>query len=354
MIRRRSRVGWVSTTLLGAFVGAALVLRAEPVQASDGVREIDSACAFGPGCFSGDAPGLPVTIDGSAGRSYRLTTDLVLVPFAPPVAAIIDITTSDVTLDLNGYAIASCLTTTCPNVSVASAGILGSGPGIAIHDGRVSRFGSHEIRLPAGQALIQRVAVETSSVFESIHVGPGSILEEIGVGSGGTASSSFLPFLAVAGPGSIVRNSSFGIALAGGALRVEAGSLALSNGIVVPVILDPLLPRRGIRAEVDCRLEMNRVNEVSPSVGVDAAAGAMLVRNVVRGDVVVGGSGQVQGNAILLESGGSPSFALTLGPATTYRENVVAATLATADPVGGSLFLNQGENACDESVASCP
>ncbi|MBK7951791.1 MAG: hypothetical protein IPK00_24255 [Deltaproteobacteria bacterium] len=354
MSRRRSSVGRVSRILLGVVVGAAIVLQTGPVLASDGVREIDSACALGPGCFSGDAPGLPVTIDGSAGRSYRLTTDLTQAPFAPSVAAIIDITTSDVTIDLNGYSVASCLAALCQNVNTASAGILGSGPGIAIRDGRVTRFLNYGIRLPAGQALIQRVDLDAIPVFESILVGPGSILEDLGVGTTTTTSSPAQPFLAVAGPGSIVRHSGFGLGLAGGALRVEAGSLVLSNGIFVPLIADPLLPRRGIRAEADCRLETNRVKEISPSIGVDAEIGAMLVRNVVQGDVVVAGSGQVQGNAILLESGGSPSFALTLGPGTTYRENVVAATLATADPVGGSLFLNMGENACDESTASCP
>ena len=44
--------------------------------ADNGVLEINQACAVHTGCFSGDDPGLPVTIDSSAGRSYRLTSDL--------------------------------------------------------------------------------------------------------------------------------------------------------------------------------------------------------------------------------------------------------------------------------------
>ena len=50
------------------------------LHAGEGVLEINQACAVNPvtGCFSGDAPGFPVTIDGSAGRSYLLTGDLVI------------------------------------------------------------------------------------------------------------------------------------------------------------------------------------------------------------------------------------------------------------------------------------
>ena len=50
-----------------------------PILASDGAVEINQACAENTGCFSGDTAGFPVTIDASAGRSYRLTSDLILL-----------------------------------------------------------------------------------------------------------------------------------------------------------------------------------------------------------------------------------------------------------------------------------
>jgi hypothetical protein len=44
--------------------------------AAEGIAEINQTCAVQTGCFAGDSPGFPVTIDGSAGGSYRLTSDL--------------------------------------------------------------------------------------------------------------------------------------------------------------------------------------------------------------------------------------------------------------------------------------
>jgi hypothetical protein len=63
--------------LLPLFAPLLLVL-AGPALAVDGVLEINQACAVNTGCFSGDVSGFPVSINGSAGRSYRLTSDLVI------------------------------------------------------------------------------------------------------------------------------------------------------------------------------------------------------------------------------------------------------------------------------------
>ncbi len=66
--------------------------------ASDGVFEINQACALDTGCFSGDTSGFPVTI-GQAG-SYRLTSSLT-----PGSADAISVSSSDVSVDLNGFAL---------------------------------------------------------------------------------------------------------------------------------------------------------------------------------------------------------------------------------------------------------
>ncbi len=55
-----------------------LLALAGPALAVDGVAEINQTCAVQTGCFSGDTAGYPVSIEGSAGRSYRLTSDLVI------------------------------------------------------------------------------------------------------------------------------------------------------------------------------------------------------------------------------------------------------------------------------------
>ena len=66
-------------TLTSLLVGAA-VAAAPPAFAADGVAEISQTCALA-GCFPGDTAGYPVTIDGSAGRSFVLTSDLIVPLF---------------------------------------------------------------------------------------------------------------------------------------------------------------------------------------------------------------------------------------------------------------------------------
>ena len=66
------------------------LLLATPGLAGDGVLEINQTCAVETGCFSGDGPGFPVTIDGTAGKSYRLTGDLDLTALAETTAISIE------------------------------------------------------------------------------------------------------------------------------------------------------------------------------------------------------------------------------------------------------------------------
>ncbi len=88
-------------TLLTGMMAWGLV---ETASASDGVLEINQACATGPGCFSGDSPGFPVTI--TFGGSYRLTSDLSSnFLLGPPSADFIRIDADHVHLDLNGFAL---------------------------------------------------------------------------------------------------------------------------------------------------------------------------------------------------------------------------------------------------------
>lgn len=79
---------------------AFLMLAGSTALAGDGIREINASCAEGSGCFSGDSPGLPVTITEAG--SYRLTSNL---PIANVDIDGIIVDASDVTLDLNGFAI---------------------------------------------------------------------------------------------------------------------------------------------------------------------------------------------------------------------------------------------------------
>lgn len=110
--------------------------------AVDGVLEINQACATNGGCFTGDNPGLPVTItqDGS----YLLTSNLAI---SHQNTSGITVTAPNVTIDLNGFSIigitvcedtplscspegagvgVSC-TTPCENLTARNGSIIGMG-----------------------------------------------------------------------------------------------------------------------------------------------------------------------------------------------------------------------------------
>lgn len=111
--------------------------------ATDGVLDINATCA-GVSCFSGDSLGYPVTITSSG--SYRLTSNLVI---SSTDINVIEISASDVTIDLNGFAIKGPRTCTgfgdslsCTNTGMTADAINGVA-GIArvvIKNGSITGF----------------------------------------------------------------------------------------------------------------------------------------------------------------------------------------------------------------------
>lgn len=94
--------------------------------ASDGLLEINQACAVNTGCFSGDEAGLPVTIDGTAGYSYRLTSDLT-VPDENTHGILVR--EHDISVDLNGFSIRGPVT--CSGIPLTCSHTSGTGSGVA-------------------------------------------------------------------------------------------------------------------------------------------------------------------------------------------------------------------------------
>jgi hypothetical protein len=131
-----------------------------PAHAVDGVIEINQARALAGGVTPGDSPGFPVTLDRRG--SYRLTgeIDVTAGPAAADVTAIL-ITSSFVTLDLNGFSIVG--PTVCSGSPVSSCAPTGNGRGIdssaanfvRIHDGSVWGFGRDGVF--AGHATVERL-----------------------------------------------------------------------------------------------------------------------------------------------------------------------------------------------------
>jgi hypothetical protein len=126
---------------IGLGILAAAMLAAASARASDGVIEINQACAEVSGC-NGEGPGFPVTL--SRVGSYRLTSDLVVTD--PNVMGIV-IAAGFVTLDLNGFEVRGPVTCTgTPPVCTAAGGTAHgiytqpSFEGIEIKNGSVTGF----------------------------------------------------------------------------------------------------------------------------------------------------------------------------------------------------------------------
>jgi hypothetical protein len=173
------KLGWPSSPLasafasLMAFLPIASLLAAAPARAGDGVLEISQACATLTGCFTGDTAGFPVTI-ASAG-SYRLTSNLV-VPDDKTDG--IRISTSDVAIDLGGFAVirSACVdsNTICRPNSGTGSGIettTTNSRGISVRHGSVTGVGDFGINL-GEQAVVEDVLVRwNGGVGIQVHFG---------------------------------------------------------------------------------------------------------------------------------------------------------------------------------------
>jgi hypothetical protein len=148
-------------------------------KASDGVLEISQACVTSPtGCFSGDSAGFPVTIDGSAGRSYILTSSLTV---ANQNTTAIQITADSVTLDLNGFTIRGTLT--CNYLPYAVCSPVGTGNGVtgfvntSVRNGTIIAMGGYGLDL-SFDSVVEDVRL-LGNGLGGMRVGPGSSTREV-------------------------------------------------------------------------------------------------------------------------------------------------------------------------------
>lgn len=150
------------------FLGLLLLIPAIS-PAVDGVREINQLCAVTGGCFNGDAEGYPLTLSNPG--SYRLTSNLDVSGLpGPEDIIIIQISGSDISLDLNGFSIIGGLTctgtpvTSCAPAGPNGAGVLvsGSADDVEISNGRI-----HGVGL-AGILCLQNCKVNNMVLSENI------------------------------------------------------------------------------------------------------------------------------------------------------------------------------------------
>jgi hypothetical protein len=292
----------------------ALALMACPAFAVDGVLEINQTCAVLTGCFSGDASGFPVTIDGSAGSSYTLTGNLA-VPDANTTA--ISVSANAVTIDLGGFEIRGV--TTCSG-SPVSCSPSGSGRGIAVtsanvrevrvHNGMVTGMGSLGISL-ATQAIVEDVRV-TQNRATGVLVNSSSIIRNSTAAWNGQhglfgSNGSILT-------GNVSYQNGFD-GISGGSGSLISGNSAYANGN------DGILGAEG--ATIIDNMSQSNGDATNPTTddGIECSIGC-----TVRGNTVSSNSG----------------YGLTLGVDSVFRQNVVTDN-TTGTVTGG---IDRGDNYC--------
>jgi parallel beta-helix repeat protein len=282
-----------------------LLLWATPALAVDGVLEINQTCAVQTGCFAGDAAGFPVTIDGSAGRSFRLTSDLT-VPDENTTGIVISASSSSI--DLNGFEIvrSGCqgvIVTNCTPTTGSGWGVAFGSPyirGLSVKNGSITGMGSYGIEL-GNQSEVTNLRIRWNRL--------GGIL----VNSGSNVTGN-----------SVMTNGGRGIWANHGS--TVSGNTAFDNG------------NDGIKGGEGCTIvgntAFNNGDTTDPTTddGIECGSGCI-----------------VRGNSVRSNRG----YGLNLGGDSAYSENVVTNnTTGTVTGVGSAN--NLGDNYCAGTGVTLP
>ncbi len=315
---RRSNRRIVFALLAALAVGAA----APDARASDGVLEINETCAVQTGCFSGDTALYPVTIDGSAGRSYRLTGDLVV----PENTDGILITTHDVGIDLNDFTIIGAACVGATDSSCRPTSFTGTGVGVDVGN---LRFG---------------ISVRNGSITgmgrDGVFLGNQAEVTDLRLRWNGSRGID-ARLAATISRNTVYQNGAFGI-IVGGNCTVSGNTtyqnvligIAVGNGCTVSGNTTYLNGDHGIFAVVGSTVSGNTAYQNGDD-GIQAGTDCLVQRNIVRGN---------------------GSFGLRLDDATAYRENVINDTTAgTVINRGGTGpgGVNMFTNSCN-GTTTCP
>jgi hypothetical protein len=312
---RDAKVWWRG---FGRGLGACFVLFAATARSADGVIEINQACAVGPGCFVGDAPGFPVTIVNRG--SYRLTSNLQV---ASANTTAVSVQSEFVTMDLGGFHVRG-VTDCTPDPTICSP--LGTGSGVAVdtsgrfgvqvRNGTVSRMGASGV-VVGGEGVVEQIVAEENGGIGIVGGNPAVFLSPARV------RNNVAHF-----------NGSHGIQTGEGA--VVTGNVATRNAA------------DGINCDFSSTLTGNSASRNGED-GIDCGDGSVVAENTVtfNGDetlqftddgIECGAGCSVRVNAVRANSGSG----LSLGIGSAYSHNVVTEN-QTAQVVGGT---NRNDNFC--------
>lgn len=201
-----------------SLVAGLLLTVAGEVTASDGVLEINHACATAAGgCFAGDLPGYPVQVDKPG--SYRLTSNLDV-----PASTDGILVSNGVDLDLGGFEIAGPVSceSGCPPFNLLGgsgvAPLVGGGNRCSVANGKIRGFDLDGVRLKQ-QADVRRLRV-SDIARDGLNLDTGSIAAENLISRVGQNGIEFLP----AGSASLYERNT--ISLTGGQSVVEGRASA--------------------------------------------------------------------------------------------------------------------------------
>ncbi len=286
-----------------------------PALAGDGVLEINQSCAA-VGCFAGDTAGFPVTI--TTPGSYRLTSNLTV---ADANTRAISLTTGEVSIDLNGFAIRGPVTCSGSGSSLACTPSSGSGGGInttnttfreqSVRNGSITGMGGRGVEIGYQGEVVEVRA--RWNLGGGIYANNGSAL------SGCTA------------------HENLGEGIIGGSGSVVSGSSAYANsgrGIVI-----------GYAGTVTANTAyLNGEDGIWTNYGATISNNSAY-SNAGNGIQAYSGS-TVQGNTARQNTG----YGLNVLSQAAYRDNTVSGNIGGT--VGGT-GTNMGGNSCN-GTATCP
>ncbi|MGV6851074.1 MAG: right-handed parallel beta-helix repeat-containing protein [bacterium] len=303
--------------------------------AVDGVLEINQTCATQLGCFSGDTPGYPVTIDGSAGVSYKLTSSLII----PTVDTNgIEITSPSISIDLNGFEIVgiACVgaTSNCTPATGTGTGIYASSnySNISISNGSVTGMGDSGIYLSGDACAISKVRSRWNRLEGIFFACPGSVINSTisDNGRNGIYTSSSAKVI-----GNVVSSNGQNGIQAGSGSTI-ANNTAYNNG------------GDGIQVLHGSTIANNTAYS-NASDGILTYSGSTVTNNTAYsndGDGIQTSNGcTIQKNTVRFNTG----YGLNLSSTSAYRENVI--TNNTAGTVNSGY--NMGNNFCNTN-STCP
>lgn len=292
--------------------------------ASDGVIEINQACAISTGCFSGDAAGFPVTIDGSAGSSYRLTSNLV-VPNVNTTGVVVSATS--IHLDLSGFAIAraGCVQADCTAAAGSGFGIEATVRNLTVRNGLIQGVGSDGIKL-SNQSLVADMRIRLnggSGIFTTARVTVrDSTIEHNEVTGIRTTNGGHVT-------NSVIRNN------AGEGINFQSGPGHVSNSIIAfngsssstsAIFCGSANPGSG-----QCHILDNTIASGPVSLGPNGRVSG----NMIDGGRIAAGSGSLVSYNTLDSNGG---VAIAVGDGASVIGNVVDGSAAEGIVTGdGSL-----------------